>query len=74
MLNSLQKMHLKLLQKKKTIKKIVETTSDLNGIKTADKITRVSKTLPQNNIKTNEETLRKKYISPELRKNKLLMI
>ena len=46
MLNSLQKMHLKLLQKK-TIKKIVETTSDLNGIKTADKITRVSKTLPQ---------------------------
>ena len=52
----------------------MEATSDLNGIKTADKITRVSKTLPQNNIKTNEETLRKKYISPELRKNKLLMI
>ena len=74
MLNSLQKMHLKLLQKKKNYKKIEETNSNLNGIKTADKITRVSKTLPQNNIKTNEETLRKKYISPELRKNKLLMI
>ena len=36
--------------------------------KIADKITRGSKTSPQNNSETNgEEMLREKYISPELR-------
>ena len=30
-------------------------------------MTRVSKTSPQNNLETNEERLRKKYIPPELR-------
>ena len=32
-----------------------------------DKITWVSKNLPQNNLETNEEILKEKYISPELR-------
>ena len=32
-----------------------------------DKTTRSSKTSPHNNLETNEEILREKYISPELR-------
>ena len=37
-------------------------------VKIADKITSVSKTSPQNNSDTNEEEiLRKRYVSPELR-------
>ena len=39
----------------------------ITGNKIADKITRSSKTLPQNNLETNEEILREKYISLELR-------
>ena len=33
----------------------------------SDKITRGSKTSSQNNLETNEEMLREKYIPPELR-------
>ena len=60
-------MYLKVLQKEQ-FKKTVEATGDLIGNKIADKITRVSKTLPQNNSGTNEEQiLRERYLSPEQR-------
>ena len=52
---------------KKTIHKTVEATSDLIGNEIADKITRAFKSLPQNKLQTNEEILREKYISPEIR-------
>ena len=52
---------------KKVIQKAAEATRYLIGNKIADKITRSSKTSPQNNLETNEEVPRKKYISPELR-------
>ena len=52
---------------KRVIQKTVEGTGDLIGNKLADKITRVSKTSPHNNLGTNEEILKEKYISPELR-------
>ena len=58
-------MHLKLLKKK--IKTTV-ATGDLIGDKIANKVTRVSKTSPQNNSLTNEEKiLRERYVSPEER-------
>ena len=59
-------MHLKLLQKEQ-FKKKAEVTGDLIGNKIADKITRASKPSPQNNLEINEEMLRGKHISPELR-------
>ena len=60
-------MHLKLLQKEQLEES--EVTGDLIGNKIPDKIRRVSKTSPQNNSKINkEEILRKKYISPEVKK------
>ena len=41
---------------------------DLIGNKIADKVTRTSKTSPKNNLEMNEEeTIKEKYISPELR-------
>ena len=53
---------------KRVIQKIAETTGDLIGNKIADKIRRALKTSPKNNSETNEEEiLREKYISPELR-------
>ena len=59
---------------KKAIQKIAETTSDLIGNRVADKITRVSKTSPKNNLETNEEEiLRERFIPSELRQ-KILMI
>ena len=54
-------MHLKLLQK------TAEASDDLIRNKIADKITRVSKTPPKNNLLTNEEIYRGEYISLELR-------
>ena len=52
---------------KRAIQKTAEVTCDLIGNKIPDKITRVSKTSPKNNSEKNEEeTLRKKFISPEL--------
>ena len=69
MLNNLLQTHLK-----RAIQKIAEATGDLIGKEIADKISRVSKTSPKNNSETKEEEiLRGKYISPELRQ-KLLMI
>ena len=50
------------------IRKTTEATGDLIGNKIADKITRASKTSPKNNLETNEEEiLRERYISPEIR-------
>ena len=59
-------MHLELLQKER-LKKTGEATGGLIGNKIADKITRASKTSPQNNLETNEEILTEKYISQGLR-------
>ena len=53
---------------KRAIKKTEESTGYLIGNKIADKIGRVSKTSPQNNSETNEEEiLRERYVSPDLR-------
>ena len=52
---------------KRVMQKTAETTSDLIGNKLAYKITRSRKSSPQNNLETNEEILKDKYISPELR-------
>ena len=51
----------------RVIQKTADATGDLIWNKTADKIRRSLKTSSQNNLETNEETLREKYISPELR-------
>ena len=62
MVRNLLHMHLKLLQK------TAEQTSDFIGNKIAVKITRVSKTLPEINSRTNaEEVLRERLIPSELR-------
>ena len=42
-----------------------EATRDLSGDKIVNKITRSSKTSPQNSLETSEETLRENYISLE---------
>ena len=55
------------LPQKEQFKKIAEATGDLTGNKIANKITRSSKTSPQNNFEINEEPLREKYISLELK-------
>ena len=53
---------------KKAIQKTAKATGDLLGNKIADKITKVSKTSPQNNSETNEEEiLKERYISPQKR-------
>ena len=54
---------------KSVIRKTAEATGDLTGNKISDKVTRASKTSQKkNNSETNEEeTIRRKYISPELR-------
>ena len=46
------------------IQKTAETTGDLIGNKIAEKITRVSKTSPQNSSETNEK--KKKYLEKDL--------
>ena len=57
---------------KRAIQDTAEATCDLIGNKIADKITRVSKTSPKNNLKANEEeTLREKSISPQLRQKNI---
>ena len=55
---------------KTTIQKTAETTGDLIGKAIADKITKVSKTLQQNNSQTitnehDKEIPKERYISPE---------
>ena len=53
---------------KRVIQKIVEATGNLIENKIADKFTRgVYKSSPQNNLDTNKEILKEKYVSPELR-------
>ena len=55
---------------KSVIRKTAEATGDLTGNKISDKVTRASITSQKkkNNSETNEEeTIRRKYISPELR-------
>ena len=50
-------------------KKVIQNTANDDGLignKIADKITRSSNTSTQNNLKTNEEILKEKYLSPEL--------
>ena len=48
--------------------KTAEATDDLIGNKTTDKIIRNSKTSPKNDLELNEEEIiRERYISPELR-------
>ena len=55
---------------KTVILKAARGTGDLIGDKTADQITRVSKTSWNNKLETNEEEiLRERYILPELRQN-----
>ena len=51
---------------KRVIQNTAEAKDDLIGNKIADKITRSSNTSTQNNLKTNEEILREKYLSPKL--------
>ena len=65
MLNNLQQMHLKLLQKDSLKKR--RNQPDLIGNKISDKIAKPSKTSLHNNSETNEEILGEKYISQELR-------
>ena len=62
---NLLQMHLKIASKR-AMQKIAGATVGLIGNKIADRITKVSKTSPQNNSETgtNEE---EKYISPEKR-------
>ena len=67
-------MHLLKISSKRVIQKTAEVTGDLIGNKFADKITRVSKTLSQNSLETNEEIIKEKHISPELRQKKILAI
>ena len=56
---------------KRVIQKAAGATSDLIVNKIADRITKVSKTLPQNNSETtnkhNEEIPKERYVSPEER-------
>ena len=62
MVRNLLHMHLKLLQK------TAEQTSDFIGNKISVKTTRVSKTFPEINSRTNaEEVLRERLIPSELR-------
>ena len=59
-------MHLKLFEKK-WLKKTEKATGDLICNKFADRITKVSKTSPNNNSETNEEEiLRERFIPPKL--------
>ena len=58
-------MRLKLLQKE-SFKKTAGATGDLIGNKIADRITRSSKTSPQDNLEMDEEILKEKNIFPEL--------
>ena len=53
------------------IKKTAKTAGDLFGNKINDIIARVSKTLPQNNLETNEQIHKEKYISSVLQKKSI---
>ena len=65
-LSNLLQIHANLLQKIDS--KAAEVTVDLIGNKIADIITKVSKTLPNNNSGTNEEEiLKERFIPSDLR-------
>ena len=65
MLNNLLQMHLKLFKKKRFKK---QKTGDLIDNKIADRVTKISKTLPKKNLETNEEEiLRERFTPPEVR-------
>ena len=71
MLSNLLHMHLKVLQKR-VIQKTVEVTGELIGNKIADKITKISKTLQENNSETitnehDKEIPKERYLSLEER-------
>ena len=73
MLNNLQQMRLKLLQKK-SIQKTGETASSFISNKIADRITKISKNSLENNSETvtnkhDKEIPKARYISPEERYN-----
>ena len=73
MLNHLQQMHLKLLQKKQKTIQTAEATGDLIGNIITDRITKVSKASPQNSseikIKSenDKEIPKERYVSAEER-------
>ena len=77
MLNNLQQMHLKCFKKsdskKKERKRKKAAACDLIGNKIADKITRVSKTSPQNNSGTNREKERVKDIYLQKKEKKIMI-
>ena len=52
---------------KRAIQKTAEATGDLIGKNTADRITKVSKTSPNNSETNDEDILRERFTSPELR-------
>ena len=54
--------HAKQSPQKEQFKKIAEATGDIDGNKIADKITRASKTSPQNN----SEKMKKKYLEKDI--------
>ena len=58
-------MHLKLLPKNR-IQKTAEATGDLSGNKIADRITKVSKTLPKNNSETITNEHHKNYLRKDM--------
>ena len=73
MLNNLQQICLKLLQKE-LLKTTAEATDDLIGNEIADKIMEVSQNLQWNNLETvqnkhDKEIPIERYISPEEREN-----
>ena len=63
---NLQQIHLKLLQKK-AIQKTTDTLEELIGNIIATKITKVSKSSPQNNSESETEIPKEKYITLEER-------
>ena len=71
MLKNIQEMFLKLLRKEQFEKK-AEVTGNFIGSKITDKITKLSKTMQQNNSETvtnehDQEIPNERYISPEER-------
>ena len=67
MLNNLQQMHLKLLQKKE------ETNRDMIGNKITVKITKVLNSSQQKNSDFKTEIQNERYIYPQTKDSKLLM-
>ena len=77
MLNNLLQMHLKLFQKN-VIQQTAEATGDLIGNKIHNRITKILKSSPHNNLESvaneHEKKYLKKDISLQKKDRKLLMI